>query len=531
MAGMKYLLAFVLAAWALAAGAQATLPYAPAVADRFPAPATRYELPGLQPGRSDWTRNDELAALLQGIAARGAATLREAGRTETGQPLLALHYSRGPGRPLALVIGQQHGNEPAGGEAVLAVAQKLADARDPLAAVLDRIDVLLLPRANPDGALLNRRSNAAGLDINRDHLLLRTREAEAVTLLLHQWRPVLVIDAHEHLAMTRYMPKFGGIKAHDMLIQYATTPNLPPALTERAEAGFRQPLLQALEREGLSHEWYYTNPTSPDDRLLTMGGLQPELARNAGGLRHAVSFLLESRGMDLHRLHAERRVHSHVVAITSLLSSAAAQAEALRALRDRLDAEVAAQACRGELVLAAEPKREARTLRLLDPETGADKPVPVEWASALQMEPRLVRARPCGYWLAPEAAPVAERLGRLGLVVQRLAEPRALVVERYRVTAQGDGERRDTLGRVADPERVRRVAVALAPDRLEAPAGSFLVMLDQPLAHLATAALEPDTAGSWYAQQLLADLAQLARVTEPLSAAGSPPAASPARRE
>lgn len=529
MAAMRHLLALLLAAWTLLAGAQTGWPYAAAVADRFPPPAVRYDVPGLQPGRSEWTHNDELAALLRSLAGRGAATLLEAGRTETGQPLLALHFSRGPGRPLALLIGQQHGNEPAGAEALLVVAQRLADPRDPLAAVLDRIDVIVLPRANPDGTLLNRRSNAAGLDINRDHLLLRTREADAITALARQWRPVLVVDAHEHIALGRYMPKFGAIKAHDLLIQYATTPNLPPALTERAETGFRQPLLEALAREGLTSEWYYTNPTSADDRLLTMGGLQPELARNAGGLRHAISFLLESRGFDLHRLHAERRVHSQVVAITSLLSSAAAQSEALRALRDRVDAEVAALACRGDLVLDAAPKREPRTLTMLDPDTGADKLVAVEWASALQMEPRLVRPRPCGYWLAPEAAAVAERLGRLGLRVQRLPAAQALPVERYRITAQGDGERRDTLGTVADPARVRRVAVALEPGTLEAPAGSFLVMLDQPLAHLATAALEPDTAGSWYAQQLLADLAQLARILPP-SAAG-PPAASPAPRE
>lgn len=528
---MKSPLVFLLALGTLAAAsAQPAPPYGPAVADRFPPPAVRYDVPGLQPGRPDWTHNDELASALRALAGRGAATLVEAGRTETGQPLLALHFSRGAGRPVALLLGQQHGNEPAGAEALLAVAQRLADARDPLAAVLERIDVLVLPRANPDGAALNRRTNAAGLDINRDHLLLRTREAEAVTALVRQWRPVLVVDAHEHIALGRYMPKFGAIKAHDLLIQYATTPNLPPALTEVAEAGFRQPLLQALARAGLTSEWYYTTPTNPEDRLLTMGGLQADLARNAGGLRHAISFLLESRGFDLHRLHAERRVHSHVVAVTSLLTSAAAQADVLRALRDRINAEVAALACRGELVLDAAPRREPRTMTMLDPETGADKPVAVEWASALQIEPRLVRMRPCGYWLAPEAGAVAERLGRLGLVVQRLPAAQVLRVERYRVLAQGEGERRDTLGRVADPTTVRRVQVALEPATLDAPAGSFLVMLDQPLAHLATAALEPDTAGSWYAHQLVADLAQLARVLEPVSA-GARPAASPARRE
>jgi Zinc carboxypeptidase len=527
---MKSLFApFLLLAWSMAAS-QPALPYGAAVADRFPPPAVAYELPGLQPGRTEWTRNDELETALRALAARGAARLVEAGRTETGQPLLALHFSRGAGRPVALLMGQQHGNEPAGAEALLAVAQQLADARHPLAGVLDRIDVVVLPRANPDGTALARRTNAAGLDINRDHLLLRTREAEALTALVRQWRPVLVVDAHEHVALGRYITKFGAIKAHDMLIQYATTPNLPPALTEAAESGFRQPLLQALARAGISSEWYYTNPTNAEDRLLTMGGLQPELARNAGGLRHAISFLLESRGFDLGRLHAERRVHSHVVAVTSLLTSAAAQADALRALRDRVDAEVAALACRGELLLDAAPRREPRTVTMLDPETGADRPVAVQWATALQVEPRLVRPRPCGYWLAPEAADAAERLGRLGLVVQRLSAAQALRAERYRVTAQGEGERRDTLGRVADPQATRRVAVALEPGQIDAPAGSFLVMLDQPLAHLATAALEPDTAGSWYAQRLIADLAQLVRVLEPVSAAARP-AASPARRE
>jgi hypothetical protein len=37
-------------------------------------------------------------------------------------------------------------------------------------------------------------------------------------------------------------------------------------------------------------------------------------------------------------------------------------------------------------------------------------------------------------------------------------------------------------------------------------------MLDQPLAHLATAALEPDTAGSWYAHRLLPRLDAVQRV-------------------
>jgi hypothetical protein len=488
------------------------LPYAQAVADRFPLPAVRHETPGLQPGRQTWTDNSEMEGALRGIAARGGARLVETGRSGTGRPLLALHFSRGPGRPVALVIGQQHGNEPAGGEAVLAVAQQLADPQAPLAAVLDRLDVVVLPRANPDGAALNRRTNAAGLDINRDHLLLRTPEADALAGLVAWLRPVLVVDAHEHIALGRYMPKFGAIKGHDLLVQYATTPNLSPALTEEAEAGFRQPLLQALDRAGITHEWYYTNPTADAELLLTMGGIQPDLARNVGGLRHAVSFLLESRGFDLGRLHAERRVHTHVVAIASLLGSAALQAGRLTELRAKLDAEVSALACRGDLVVEGAPVREQREMRMIDPDTGADKRVRVEWDSALQIRPVLQRARPCGYWLAADSLPAVERLHRLGVLVRTLPAQQSLRVERYRETARGEGERSDTLGRVNDPKPVLRVTVALEPGTLLAPAGSFYVPLDQPLAHLVTAALEPDTQNSWFAHHLVPRLEAVQRV-------------------
>jgi hypothetical protein len=381
--------------------------------------------------------------------------------------------------------------------------------------VLDRLDVVLLPRANPDGAKLQRRVNGAGLDINRDHLLLRTPEAEALAQLQRDFHPVLVIDAHEHIALGRYRVKFGGIKGHDLLIQYATTPNLPPALTQTAEAGFRVPLLQALDRAGISHEWYYTTSTEPSELRLSMGGIQPDLARNISGLKNAVSFLLESRGSDLHRLHAERRVHSHIVAVHSLLASAAAQADTLLALQSRLDAEVAALACRGELVVEAEPTRERREIRLLDPDTGADKPLMVDWDSALKIQPRVTRTRPCGYWLAPDASAAVERLHRLGVLVRTLPADQSLRVEQYRETARGETERSDTLGRAPDARPVLRVSVALDAASLAAPAGSFYVTLAQPLAHLVVAALEPDTQNSWFAHRIVPRLDAVQRVMSP----------------
>ena len=490
-----------------AAAAEAPLPYAPAVAARFAEPVEVYPTPGLQPGRERWTDNAELAAALRTLAGAGAAEMLDLGRTDTGAELLALRFSRGPGRPLALVVGQQHGNEPAGGEALLALALQLANPRHPLSAVLDQLDVLLLPRANPDGAALARRRNAANLDINRDHLLLRTREAGVIADLVARWQPVLFVDVHEHIALGRYVAGFGGIKGHDLLIQYATTPNLPPDLTALAEQGFRQPLLTALDDAGITHEWYYTNTRDPAARLLTMGGAQPGLARNAGGLKQMVSVLLESRGFDLGRLHARRRVHSHVVALHSLLRSAAAQAMTLPGQLAAVATGVADQACTGTLVLDAAPARRQRTLLMIDPATGADHPVAVDWDDMLQLRPVLTRPRPCGYWLAADATEAVVRLHRWGVQVQTLPGDRPLHGERYVETARLAG---DAAG--DDTGTLQRITATLAATEWLATAGSFYVPLDQPLANLVAAALEPDTAHGWFTHGLLPRLDMVRRV-------------------
>ena len=498
-------------------------PLSAAVAARFPDPAVVYRTPGLEPGREAWTDNTALASALQALVDGVAVRRIEAGRAGSGAALEALHFARGPAaRPRVLVIGQQHGNEPAGAEAALVVARQLADPRHALSAVLDRVEVLILPRANPDGAALGRRANAVGLDINRDHLLLRTPEAEALARLARDWRPVVVIDLHEFQARSRYLATLGLVKRHDLLVQYAGTPNLPPALSVLAESAFRAPLLQALAREGLSVDWYFTTPAPPAPPAgpppapqLSMGGHQPALARNAGGLRHAVSFLLESRGLDLGRQHAQRRVHAHVVALHSLLASAAAQADALQALQATLDAEVSALACRGEIVLEAVPAAERREMTLLDEATGADRSVLLGWESTLRLQTTAARPRPCGYVLPAEATDVADRLRRLGLVVRTLPERVSLRVER--AAERVDEPVTDATRAPVDgaPGRSKRAGLSWQPESWTAPAGSHYIGLDQALAHLAVAALEPDAAGSWWSQGLLPRVDTALRVMAP----------------
>jgi hypothetical protein len=500
--------------------AQPPLPYSQAVAARFAAPRVGYDTPGLRAGREQFTTNEELQASQRELLRRGGrnGTRIEAidlGRSLRDEPLQALRFTRGEGRPTVLLVGQQHGDEPAGAEALMVVAQQLA--RERLGSVLDRIDVVLLARANPDGAAWNTRVAADGHDINRDHLLLRTPEAKAMATLTRRFAPVVVVDVHEHTVVGRYLEKFNAVQRNDMLLQYTTTANYPPALAEASERWFMQPLQQALAREGLTHEWYYTNPTPPGNLRLNMGGMQPDTGRNVNGLKQAVSLLLESRGVGIGRLHIQRRVHSHVVALRSVLESAAAHADALADVQRRAGAEVGAQACRGDVVVHAEATTMQRDVVMLDPQTGADKPVSVQWGSSLHPRVLRARARPCGYWIAAEQLDAVNKLRDLGVRVWRLTADAQLQGEAWRERSRSEIARPDVRGTVADaaPTMIAVQVDLVPPQPISAPAGSWYVPLDQPLAHLVVAALEPDTQNSYFANRIVPALEAVMRVRAP----------------
>jgi hypothetical protein len=502
-----------------------------AVAARFPDPAVSYRTPAFEPGHTGYTTDAELHALLRSLVrdadaqgAGDATTIRliALGSSQTGVPIEALHFSREPvplagtgttaatPRPVVLLVGQQHGDEPAGSEALIVIAQALAQGA--LAPLLDRIDVLVLPRANPDGALTETRATASGIDMNRDHLLLRTPEAQALAQLARDFNPVVVVDAHEYTALGRHLQKFGAVQRFDALIQYAMVANLPEFVTRASEEWFRRPLLQSLKAQGLTTEWYHTSSTDMADKKVSMGGVQPDNGRNVYGLRNAVSFLIETRGIGLGTIHLQRRVHTHVTAITSVLKSAAARADDLRKLRRFVDADVTAKACKGEAIVEAAATPSEYTLLMLDPKTGADKSIDVAWDSALALRALKRRARPCGYWLGADQADAVARLRGLGVQVQQLDEGGAVRGEAYAEKAREVGARPDVRGTIADGGSVLRVQVDLLPATLEIGAGSYYVGLDQPLGNLVIAALEPDTPNSFVAHGIISGVQAQARV-------------------
>lgn len=473
-----------------------------AVAARFPDPPMRYETPGLASSRNTFTTNAELTRTLSELAsstqAGTRAQLLDLGISQQGTPILGMALSQANtgkgtsaednGRPTIVLIGQQHGDEPAGSEALLVIARELGQGL--LEPMLKRINVIVVPRANPDGAAAESHATANGTDLDRDHLLLKTPEARALAKLSHRYRPVAVIDVHEYPAVPPTLRQTGNVASHDLLLQHASAANVPEFITKAAIEWYLQPMIKALDESGLTHEWYHTWHSGPDGLQAVMGDTSPTSQLNLAALQNAVSLAIASRGSDLGRTHIQRRVHSLVVALTSALRSTVSRADNLQQVQSFVARDIAAQACRGPMAIQVQPTPGQREVQLMDAVSGEPRTVKATWESSLHMQTTVERSRPCGYWLATDSAEAVERLRWLGVQVMRTAEPGSVLAE------------------TATTNQTVRAAI-------DAPSDSFYVSMNQPLAHVAAAALESGTSFDYAAAGLLPLPLGSARVMAP----------------
>ena len=479
----------------------------PAIAARFPDPPVSYATPGFRAGRADFPSHAEMLAFLDELARQSPhVRIEHIGLSQQGREIpLVLLADQGrfdPARPTVLVIGQQHGNEPAGGEAVLALAQQFASG--PRAALLQKVNLVLVPRGNPDGAERFTRVTANGIDVNRDHLLLRTPEARLLAAATLRYQPQVVLDLHEFTVGGRWIDKFGMVMKYDALLQPASVGNLDAAIDGTARRDYVAAVQAAFAQAGLQGFAYHTTSGGQGaERTVSMGGVQPDTGRNVSGLQPAVSLLLEVRGVGLGRAHFARRVHTQVLAAGAVIETAARQGAALVQLVAQAGQRAGAAACHGDLVVEAWQTPMRQRLDFLDAATGDERSIDVDWRSAEVLKIVNARPRPCGYLLAASETQAVERLQLLGVRVERIGSAAPWSVERYEILSQTDGLRQDARGAIEDGAAIRAFKVRLRAGRAVMLPGSFYVPLAQPLSPLVSAALEPDSQNSYAANRLL----------------------------
>ena len=252
-------------------------------------------------GYSRISTSAEMSTFIHALAGRHPALARteSIGDSVQGRPIEVIRLTAPRAEDAAprlrvMVIGTQHGAaEPAGGEALLALARELLSGD--LRPLLEDLDVILLPNANPDGRDLKRRSNANGININTDFVLLSQPETRLLKQAVSYYAPDAVLDSHESAVLKREtLAKDGYLTDFDAQFEISNNPAVPVALRNYALNTFLPAITRRVSAGGLPAHRYIGEIVSIK-QPITNGGLTLRNFRNTAGMSGALSMLVETK--------------------------------------------------------------------------------------------------------------------------------------------------------------------------------------------------------------------------------------------
>jgi hypothetical protein len=414
-------------------------------------------------------------------------------------------------KPWVLLLGSIHGGEVDGTEAILELLRDVALTNRP--EILDRISLVAVPVYNADGyarvSKWNRpnqdgpaegmgfRTDAQGLDLNRDFVKADAPETRALLALAGRWKPDLFVDNHV---------TDGADFQATLTVVYGHEPVTAAPLRDWLNSVVPRALAD-VERWGWRTAPYveFADPVRPLDGIAP-GPFGPRYATGYFGLRGVPSVLVETHAV---KPFAER-ARANARFLAALLELTGKNGAALLAARDAARREARHAAVGSLVTVEAVIDRErpepidfatyvwreeisavsGRPVLRYDESLPTTVPIPLFLhAKATKRAPR-----PAAY-LVPAGWPgIEERLKAHGIRTFSLPKAMTLAVGTYRASHPRFAPR-TFQGRTRVTADIER-----RTETREIPAGSLYVPLDTDLAPLVVWMLEPagsDSLFSW----------------------------------
>ncbi|WP_285768300.1 M14 family metallocarboxypeptidase [Peribacillus sp. SI8-4] len=472
----------------------------------FPEPAAAFKTPAFKRDKIAFTSQEELIGYIQSLSRKNKdMTVKKLGKSTEGRDIPMLFFSKESKsphkesrKPLIWIQGQIHGNEPAAGESTLVLAQWLADGK--LGDVLDKVNIAIVPRVNPDGSYYFKRYTSNDMDANRDYLKVEYPEVQKIHQAIDEYEPAVILDVHEYTVNPAPLTKIGAngsISSYDLLISSAKNLNIPKQLRKASDELLLPNVFKTLKKEKLSYHDYYTLDTSDAGVLTaTEGSTEARIGRNALGLKNTMTYLIETRGINIARTDFKRRVFAQATAQAAFIKTTAERAAAVKKAVKQAEHEVIQKGKkahdRDKIVITSENKLvKNQRLAVVDLAKAKLVNTPIDWLDSTDAYPTLVRNRPTAYILPPEYKNIAEKLQVLGVDVKKLKKPVKISAEGYKVKDVKVSKELES------GHSTREVTTDITTKKRDFPKGSYVFDMAQADANFISLALEPEGIDSY----------------------------------
>jgi hypothetical protein len=447
----------------------------------------------------------DVLGFLDSLRARGAEiALDTLAVTSTGRvvPFVVASHPRvrspaqaaRSGKPIVYLQANIHAGEVEGKEAAQMLLRDLT--LGPLRPLLDSLVLLVVPIYNVDGnealapgevnrpgqngpAIVGRRANAQGLDLNRDYVKQEAPETRGSAALLSAWRPNVFVDLHT---------TNGSYHGYALTWSPGLNPNSTPANDWVRDSLLPSVSARMRERHG-RRTFSYGNFLNQHPDSLTLGwatyDARPRFGTNWWALRGGMAVLSEAYSND----DFATRVSSTYDFVRELLSEVARSRDAvlrLTAIRPVTDSVVVRSVLgppRRDRIIAeiTEPAGEGDGMYARRRRTGVFRTI--EMPVFDRFVPERKEALPEAYLIPERLSQVVELLRRQGVAVER-SPGRAAGLEHFAV----DSVRSEPL---FEGHRPTVVDGHWSPSKGEVGAGWYRVRTAQPLGILTAYLLEP----------------------------------------
>ncbi len=390
------------------------------------APAAFAQLPEDRHALKRTVSYAEMEAFLASVNGKGPVTVSVEGTTPQGRSVFVVHATHG-GTPSFRVLfyAQQHGNEVSGKDALLYMARDIARQPD----LLPRdVDLWILPMVNPDGAEAGTRRNAAGTDLNRDHLTLEQPETQALHRVARRVHPHLAVDCHEFTRDSEERRKRGWEAWPDITMDGVNNPLFEPSVVAAAQRWVDES--EAAVTAAGHRYWRYTVGGQPPREEQRHSAPDLDSGLNAVGMYGGLSFIIEAgvrRSTPDPSADLAKRVDAYLVLLWRFVRETGHRAEDLAAVE-----KARARPLPPFLptnYLWVNPGMTITEFPVTEAATGRTLRIP----TANRMTTLAVKAAvptPLGYAVDPAAAPDFQPLlERHGIPFERLGAPRDVEAE------------------------------------------------------------------------------------------------------